>query len=81
MVSMSDVILADLSNSRERISIGTMMEMAWASHMGKQVVLVMPVGNIHEHAFVSQAATIRFVEIEDAFDYLKELSLARLGVR
>jgi nucleoside 2-deoxyribosyltransferase len=80
MVSMSDVLLVDLSNSGVRISIGTMMEMAWASHMGKHVVLVMPFGNVHEHAFVKQASTIRFGDIEEAYDYLKELSRSRLGL-
>lgn len=80
MVSQVDVILVDLSHSGDRVSIGTMMEMAWASHLGKHVVLVLPQGNIHDHAFVRQAATIRFNDIEAAYDYLKELSLARTGI-
>jgi nucleoside 2-deoxyribosyltransferase len=80
MVSISDVILVDLSNSGARTSIGTMMEMAWASHLGKHVVLVMPKENVHDHAFVRQAATIRFGDIEDAYDYLKELSFSRVGL-
>ncbi len=80
MVSQADVILADLSTSGDRVSIGTMMEIAWASHMSKHVVLVMPVGNVHDHAFVRQAATIRFIDIEDAYDYLKELSQVREGI-
>jgi nucleoside 2-deoxyribosyltransferase len=81
MVSKADVILADLSNSGGRVSIGTVMELAWASHMGKHVVLVLPHGNVHDHAFVRQAATIRLGDIEEAYDYLKELSLARMGVQ
>ena len=80
MVTMADVILVDLSNSGARVSIGTMMEMAWASHLGKHVVLVLPHGNVHDHAFVRQSATIRFGDIEEAYDYLKELSLARVGL-
>ena len=80
MVSLVDVVLADLSTSGGRISIGTMMELAWASHLGKHVVLVMPHGNIHDHAFVRQAATIRFGDLEEAYDYLKELSLKRESV-
>lgn len=76
MVSQADIILVDLSNSGDRISIGTMMEMAWASHLGKQVVLVMPDGNIHDHAFVREAATIRFLTLDDAYDYLVELPVA-----
>jgi len=80
MVALVDVILADLSTSGDRVSIGTMMEMAWASHLGKQVILVMPDGNVHDHVFVRQAATIRFPTLDDAYDYLKELSLSREGV-
>lgn len=80
MVSVADVLLVDLSNSGDRVSIGTMMEMAWASHLGKQIVLVMPENNVHDHAFVRQAATIRFTDLDQAYDYLKELSLAREGV-
>ena len=75
MVSIADVVLADLSTSGDRISIGTMMELAWASHLGKHVILVMPDGNIHDHAFVREAATIRFPSLMDAYDYLKELSM------
>ena len=80
MVSISDIILVDLSNSGARVSIGTMMEMAWASHMGKHIVLVMDGTDIHDHAFVRQAATIRFYDLDAAYDYLKELSLARVGI-
>ena len=77
MVSKVDVVLADLSNSGTRVSIGTMMELAWASHLGKHIVLVMPAGNIHEHAFVLEAAHVRFHDMDAALDYLKELSLSR----
>lgn len=76
MVSQADVVLADLSNASQ-VSIGTMMEMAWASHLGKHVVLVMPHGNVHEHAFVKEATDVRFGDIEEAYDYLKELSLSQ----
>jgi nucleoside 2-deoxyribosyltransferase len=77
MVGVADVILADLSNSGERVSIGTMFEIAWANILRKQVVVVLPEGNIHDHAFVKQASTIIFQDIEEAYDYLKELSASR----
>jgi len=77
MVSLVDVVLVDLSTSEDHISIGTMMELAWASHLGKHVILVMPNDNVHNHAFVRQAATIHFQTLDNAYDYLKELSLAR----
>lgn len=77
MVSQADVILADLSNSGDRVSIGTMMELAWASHLDKHIIVVLPKGNIHEHAFVLEALDVRFYSIDAAYDYLKELSLSR----
>lgn len=77
MVGTADVILADLSKSGDRVSIGTMFEIAWGNILRKQVIVVLPDGNIHDHAFVKQAATIIFPDIEDAYDYLKELSGSR----
>jgi nucleoside 2-deoxyribosyltransferase len=74
MVSQSDVILADLSNSGSRVSIGTMMELAWASLLGKHTVAIIPSGNIHEHAFVLESADIVFQTTEEAYNYLRDLS-------
>jgi nucleoside 2-deoxyribosyltransferase len=78
MVSQADIVLVDLSNSGDRISIGTTMELAWASFLGKHTVLILPLGNIHEHAFVLEAADIIFYDLEAAYDYLKELEAARV---
>jgi nucleoside 2-deoxyribosyltransferase len=80
MVAQSDVILADLSNSGGRVSIGTMMEIAWANFLGKQIIVIMPFGNVHDHLFVREAATIIFGNMEEAYDYLRELSLSRMGL-
>ena len=77
MVSQADVILADLTHTGNRVSIGTMMEIAWANLLGKQVIVIMPDNNNHDHLFVREAATIIFKDIEEAYDYLKELSLSR----
>src|SRR3990167_475790 len=40
MVTQADVVLADLSNATA-VSIGTMMELAWASYLNKHTILVM----------------------------------------
>jgi nucleoside 2-deoxyribosyltransferase len=73
MVSNSDIILADLSNSGERVSIGTMMELAWASMLGKHTIIVLPEKNIHRHAFVLEAGDIIFETLEEAYKYLEDL--------
>jgi nucleoside 2-deoxyribosyltransferase len=75
MVSTSDIILADLSNSGERVSIGTMMELAWASLLGKHTIAVIPKNNVHRHAFVLESADIVFEDFDSASAYLKSLSV------
>jgi nucleoside 2-deoxyribosyltransferase len=74
MVSSSDIILADLSNSGDRVSIGTMMELAWASMLGKHTLIVLPEGNIHNHAFVLESGDIIFQTLEEAEKYLEDLA-------
>lgn len=74
MVHQCDIILADLSLSGERVSIGTMMELAWASLLGKHTILILPKGNIHKHAFVLEAADIVFETEFEAFKYLADLA-------
>ncbi|HBD93671.1 MAG TPA: hypothetical protein DC057_05825 [Spirochaetia bacterium] len=73
MVQNCDIILADLSNSGERVSIGTMMELAWASLLGKHSIVILPKDNIHNHAFVLESADIIFETEFEAFKYLDDL--------
>lgn len=73
MVGQCDIVLADLSNS-DRVSIGTMMELAWASMLGKHTITVMAKENIHRHAFVLEASNIVFETYEEAVTYLKDLA-------
>ena len=73
MVSNTDIVFADLSNAGERISIGTMMELAWASMLGKHTIVVMQKDNIHQHAFVIEAADIIFETVEEAVAYFTDL--------
>jgi len=72
MVSNCDILLVDLSNSGERASIGSIMELAWGSLLGKQTIVVLPKENLHRHAFVLEAGDIIFETLEDANNYLKD---------
>lgn len=75
MVSMADIVYCNLTMvTAPIVSIGSMMELAWAHHMGKHTVLAMQKGNIHQHAFVLEAADIIFETHDDAIDYLSKLS-------
>ena len=74
MVNQCDVILADLSNSGQRVSIGTVMELAWAAQLGKHSVVILPKENIHRHAFILESADVIFEMWDDAFFYLESLA-------
>ena len=73
MVCQADIIYANFLGAK-MVSIGSMFELAWASHMRKQVIIVMEKNNIHQHAFVLESATIVFEEEAEAIDYLTKLS-------
>lgn len=54
-VSRCDALLVNLLGTG-KVSIGTIMEMAWADARRIPIILAMESGNIHDHAFVRQVA-------------------------
>lgn len=72
MVGQVDIVYMNLA-SAEFASIGSMFELAWAYDMHKHIVAVIPQDNIHQHAFVLQAADIVFQNTEEALDYIEIL--------
>ena len=72
MVSQADVIVADFS-SATIASIGSMFELAWAHLQGKLVVVIMGEDNVHQHAFVLQAADVIFEDFEEVVEYLQKI--------
>ena len=74
MVTQSDIIYANLIGATEKVSIGSMFELAWASLLGKYVVLVMDKESVHRHAFVMEAADVIFESEQVAEDYLITLA-------
>ena len=71
MVTQSDIIYANLMGATEQVSIGSMFELAWASLLGKYVVLAMDEDGVHNHAFVKEAADTVFYSSEEAEAYLE----------
>jgi nucleoside 2-deoxyribosyltransferase len=66
----ADILFVNLKHA-PRVSIGTMMEMAWAHQAGRFIVTVIePEGNPHMHAFVREASSIIFEDPEEACDYI-----------
>jgi len=77
MISQSDIVYVNLVGAKT-VSIGSMMELAWASHFCKYVVLSMEDENVHQHAFVLMAAHTIFTCHSDAVEYLKLFSRSGL---
>jgi nucleoside 2-deoxyribosyltransferase len=73
MVQHSDVVFADFTRGKERASIGTCFELAWANAHGKLIISVIPTGNIHQHLFIKQASAAVFETTAEAIEYLKLL--------
>lgn len=76
MVQQADVILVNLNNATERVSIGSVCEMAWAYHLGKHIILILDKEeeNIHLHAFILEMADIIFQTSNEAIEYLINLT-------
>lgn len=71
-VLQADIIIVNLIGAK-RVSIGSMMELAWASDHNKHTIVVIEDNNMHQHAFVKEAADLIFTELDSAFDYLEKL--------
>ena len=70
MVAKADIVLLDLTGSKS-VSIGCMMELAWAYWQHKHTIVVLPQDNPHRHAFVLEAADIVFETQSEALTYLR----------
>src|ERR1700730_12759393 len=64
-VDRCDALFVNLLNSDE-VSIGTIMEMAWADAWRIPIILAMEAGNIHDHAFVRQVAGFITADLDAA---------------
>lgn len=66
----------------DRVSIGTVMEIAWAHAYRKPVILVMEdEGNIHEHAMIRESIGFRVNSLEKGIEVLEALLLTDLQIR
>jgi nucleoside 2-deoxyribosyltransferase len=75
-VFRSDVILANLLGAKA-VSIGTVMEIAWAHAYRKPVVLVMEPqeeGNPHDHMMITQAVGYQVPSLEAALELVVVLA-------
>ena len=64
-VSRCDALLVNFLRA-DRVSIGAIMEMAWADAWRIPIILAMENGNIHDHAFVRQVAGFIAADLDEA---------------
>lgn len=61
-----DVLLVNLLGA-ERVSVGTVMEIAWADAKRTPIVCAIePEGNVHEHAMIREALGFRVQTLDEA---------------
>jgi nucleoside 2-deoxyribosyltransferase len=64
----ADAVLVNLLGA-QRVSIGTVMEIAWAADHGIPVIVAIePEGNVHEHAMLRDSFMIRVASLEEAIE-------------
>lgn len=69
----STIVLANLLGAGQ-VSIGTMVELGWASWKGLPIIVVMEKeGNPHQHVFVSGAASFLVDNLDDAVEIIRTL--------
>lgn len=76
-VSRCDALFVNLLKA-DRISIGTIMEMAWADAWRIPIILAMEKGNIHDHAFVRQVAAFIASDLDEAIQTAVDVVTMRI---
>ena len=62
----ADIVIANFLGAT-KVSIGTVMEVAWAAQNNTPVILIMePSGNPHDHCMLREAASFRVDNLRDA---------------
>jgi len=67
-----DVLFVNLL-AAQRVSIGTAMEIAWADLRRTPVVCVMELGNVHEHAMLTEAIDFQVATLEEGLTTVKAI--------
>ena len=73
-VKTADAILVNFLECGDSVSIGTVMEIAWAKSLQIPTVIVMGKDNIHDHGMLT-FGTIIVDNLEDGIDAIKQIIL------
>jgi nucleoside 2-deoxyribosyltransferase len=71
-VQTADAIIANFTGSK-KVSIGTVMEVAWAYQRRIPTIIVAERGNMHEHSMMREAANWWVHDLHDAVDVVGAL--------
>lgn len=67
-----DIMVANLLGIK-RLSVGTLIEWAWANSQGTPVIMVMEEDNIHNHILVKGGPGFRVETLEEAAELVKAM--------
>jgi nucleoside 2-deoxyribosyltransferase len=71
----ADILIVNLLDS-QRVSIGTVMEIAWAYSNRIPVIAIMePAGNLHDHAMIREAIGFRVTTLDEAIEVARAVLL------
>lgn len=79
-VANCEILLANLVGA-DRVSLGTVMEIQRGFDYDRYVLVVMEKGNVHDHPFVHQAASLVVSSLEEAVHTLAVLSEPYVPIR
>lgn len=71
-VTRSDIVLVNLLGT-ESVSIGSVMEIAWADLCRIPIVVVMEKGNIHDHPIINQCIGFKVNSLIESVEVIKAL--------
>lgn len=72
-----DLLLAYFHPTLNKVSIGTVMEIAWASQAGRYVLAVMEPGDVHDHGMLTDSCSLVLRDLDEALHLIPTI----LGVR
>lgn len=72
-VMRSDLIVVNFLGAK-RVSIGSVMEIAWADMLRKPIILIMEgSGNLHDHGMITEAVGFRVSTVKEAIKVAKSI--------
>jgi nucleoside 2-deoxyribosyltransferase len=72
-IRRADIVLVNFSGAT-RVSIGTVIEIGWASELNKLIVVIMDEDNCHWHGMLRELAYVTVPDLKTAINIIREVS-------